>query len=106
MSDFRFFSTHRPWEDWFGMLLGMLIVASSWLPLQSSHEVMDSELSIMILNTFVVGMLAHGQVGHLAGRRVAAGEGRGDRRLVGFRFLGDHLERFDVRLLRIGNACL
>jgi hypothetical protein len=60
MSDFRFFSTHRPWEDWFGMLLGVLIVVSPWFPLQSSHEVMNSERSIMILNTFVVGMLVFG----------------------------------------------
>lgn len=42
------------------MLLGMLIVASPWFPLQSSHEVMDSEHSVMILNTFVVGMLVFG----------------------------------------------
>jgi hypothetical protein len=60
MSDFRFFSTHRPWEDWFGMLLGVLIVVSPWFPLQSTHDVMDGERSIMILNTFVVGMLVFG----------------------------------------------
>jgi SPW repeat len=60
MSDFRFFSTHRPWEDWFGMLLGALIVVSPWFPMQASHEVVDSERSIMILNTFVVGMLVFG----------------------------------------------
>ncbi len=60
MSDFRFFSTHRSWEDWFGMLLGVLIVVSPWFPLQSTHEVMDGERSVMILNTFVVGMLVFG----------------------------------------------
>jgi hypothetical protein len=60
MSDFRFFSTHRPWEDWFGMLLGVLIVVSPWFPFQSTHEVMESERSVMILNTFVVGMLIFG----------------------------------------------
>jgi hypothetical protein len=60
MSDSRFFSTHRPWEDWFGMLLGGLIVVSPWFPFQSSHETMDAERSIMILNTFVVGMLVFG----------------------------------------------
>jgi len=60
MSDFRFFSTHRPWEDWFGMLLGVLIVVSPWFPLQPTHDVMDGERSIMILNTFVVGMLVFG----------------------------------------------
>src|SRR5882672_11270252 len=60
MSDFRFFSTHRSWEDWLGMLLGMLIVVSPWFPLQPTHDVMDAERSVMILNTFVVGMLVFG----------------------------------------------
>jgi hypothetical protein len=60
MSDFRFFSTHRPWEDWFGMLLGVLIVVSPWFPLQPANDVMDAERSVMILNTFVVGMLVFG----------------------------------------------
>ena len=60
MSDSRFFSTHRPWEDWFGMLLGGLIVVSPWFPFQSGHETMDTERGMMILNTFVVGMLVFG----------------------------------------------
>ena len=60
MSDFRFFSTHRPWEDWFGMLLGVLIVVSPWFPQQPANDVMDAERSVMILNTFVVGMLVFG----------------------------------------------
>ena len=59
MSDFRFFRTHRTWEDWLGMLLGVAIVVSPWFPF-SSHDVMDSERSTMILNTFVVGMLIFG----------------------------------------------
>ena len=59
MSDFRFFSTHRPWEDWFGMLLGVLIVVSPWFPFQT-HDIVDNERSIMILNTFVIGMLVFG----------------------------------------------
>jgi len=60
MSDFRFFSTHRSWEDWFGMLLGLLIVVSPWFPLQPANEVMNAERGTMILNTFVVGMLVFG----------------------------------------------
>ena len=60
MSDFRFFSTHRPWEDWFGMLLGVLIMVSPWFPMQASHDVVDAERSYLILNTFVVGMLVLG----------------------------------------------
>jgi hypothetical protein len=60
MSDFRFFSTHRPWEDWVGMLLGVLIMVSPWFPMQASHDVVDAERSYLILNTFVVGMLVLG----------------------------------------------
>src|SRR4051812_2148738 len=30
MSGFGFFNKHRTWEDWFGMLLGALIVVSPW----------------------------------------------------------------------------
>ena len=60
MSDFGFFRTHRPWEDWCGMVLGFLIVVSPWFPLQMSHEIADGERSAMILNTFVVGMLVFG----------------------------------------------
>ena len=59
MSDFRFFSTHRTWEDWLGMLLGVLIVVSPWFPFQT-HDIVDNERSIMILNTFVIGMLVFG----------------------------------------------
>jgi hypothetical protein len=59
MSGFNFFSRHRSWEDWLGMLLGVLIVVSPWFPF-SSHDVMDAERSTLILNTFVVGMLVFG----------------------------------------------
>jgi hypothetical protein len=59
MSGFGFFNKHRTWEDWFGMLLGVLIVVSPWFPF-SSHDVIDAERSTMILNTFVVGMLVFG----------------------------------------------
>ena len=41
MSGFSFFRKHRTWEDWLGMLLGVLIVVSPWFPF-SSHEVMDA----------------------------------------------------------------
>lgn len=59
MSGFGFIRKHRTWEDWFGMLLGVLIVVSPWFPF-SNHDVMDAERGIMILNTFVVGMLVFG----------------------------------------------
>jgi SPW repeat len=60
MSDFRFFSTHRTWEDWCGMLLGALIVVSPWFPIQASHEVLDAERNFVILNTLAVGILIFG----------------------------------------------
>ncbi len=59
MSDFRFFRIHRSWEDWAGMLLGVLIVVSPWFPF-SKPDVIDSERSTMILNTFVVGLMVFG----------------------------------------------
>lgn len=59
MSGIDLLSKHRTWEDWLGMLLGVLIVVSPWFPF-SSHDVMDAERSTMILNTFAVGMLVFG----------------------------------------------
>jgi hypothetical protein len=59
MSDFRFLSTHRTWEDWCGMLLGLLIVLSPWFPTQTSHDV-DAERNFVILNTFTIGILVFG----------------------------------------------
>jgi len=60
MSDFRYFDTHRTWEDWLGMLFGMLIVLSPWFPTQTSHEVVDADRSYVILNTFTVGIIVFG----------------------------------------------
>jgi ABC-type branched-subunit amino acid transport system permease subunit len=60
MSDFRYFETHRTWEDWLGMLLGVLIVLSPWFPTQASHEIVDASRSYVILNTFVVGIIVFG----------------------------------------------
>jgi hypothetical protein len=60
MSGFGYFKTHRTWEDWAGMLLGVLIILSPWFPTQASHEVVDAERSYVILNTFTVGMLVFG----------------------------------------------
>ena len=59
MSDNRFFNRHRPWEDWLGMLLGVLIMVSPWFPIQVS-DVVDVERSHLVLNSFVVGMLVLG----------------------------------------------
>jgi hypothetical protein len=60
MSDFRFFDTHRTWEDWCGMLLGLLIALSPWLPTQTAHELGPADRSYVILNTITVGILVFG----------------------------------------------
>lgn len=60
MSEFRFLGIHRTWEDWLGMLLGLLIVLSPWFPTQTTVDVVDGDRSIMILNTFTVGIIVLG----------------------------------------------
>ena len=60
MSDLGFWKTHRTWEDWLGMLLGVLIVLSPWFPMQAGREVVDAERSYIVLNTFTVGLLVFG----------------------------------------------
>jgi hypothetical protein len=60
MSDIRFFNTHRTWEDWCGMLLGVLIVLSPWFPMQTSYASTDAERSFVILNTFTIGIVVFG----------------------------------------------
>jgi len=60
MSDFGYFRTHQTWEDWCGMLLGVLIVLSPWFPASTGHEVVDAERSLVILNTFTIGILVFG----------------------------------------------
>jgi len=60
MSDLGFFKTHRTWEDWCGMLLGVLIVLSPWFPTETGHEVVDTKRSLVILNTFTIGILVFG----------------------------------------------
>jgi SPW repeat len=60
MSDFRFFNTHRTWEDWLGMLLGALIILSPWFPTQTSHGLVEAERSFVVLNAFAVGILVFG----------------------------------------------
>jgi hypothetical protein len=57
MSDFRLLGIHRTWEDWLGMLLGVLIVVSPWFP---TYEVADASRNLVVLNAFVVGILVLG----------------------------------------------
>src|SRR3977135_4222748 len=60
MSDFRFLSTHRTWEDWGGMLLGVLIALSPWFTTQASHEFAEGHRHFVIVNTITLGVLIFG----------------------------------------------
>ncbi|HYI29420.1 MAG TPA: SPW repeat protein [Bradyrhizobium sp.] len=59
MSKIRFLGTHRTWEDWCGMLLGLLIVLSPWFPNEPDHG-NDAERGFVILNAFTIGLLVFG----------------------------------------------
>ncbi|MGV7217033.1 SPW repeat protein [Bradyrhizobium sp. UFLA05-112] len=58
MSDFGYLNTHRTWEDWCGMLLGALIVASPWFPVQDQAAIVGHQ--VLILNTVAVGLVVFG----------------------------------------------
>ncbi|KYG19584.1 hypothetical protein SE92_04335 [Bradyrhizobium sp. AT1] len=57
MSDFGFLNTHRTWEDWCGMALGVLIVASPWFPVQDATISGDQTV---ILNAIAIGLVVFG----------------------------------------------
>ncbi len=57
MSDFGFLNTHRTWEDWCGMLLGAVIVASPWFPIQDATITGNQS---MILNAVAIGLVVFG----------------------------------------------
>jgi hypothetical protein len=42
------------------MLLGVLIVLSPWFPTQYSRELVDADRSLVILNTFTIGIAVFG----------------------------------------------
>ena len=72
MSGVRFFDTHRPWEDWVGMLLGFLIAFSPWLTGQANYGLgVLPEPGLALMNTVLVGALVFGfsQLEYLVLRR-------------------------------------
>lgn len=61
MSGTPFFNTHRSWEDWLGMVLGVLIVLSPWLTGEPNHGFGQlSEPGLAMLSTVLVGVLVFG----------------------------------------------
>src|SRR3954463_15024308 len=53
MSANRFFSAHRTWEEWCGMILGIAILLSPWFTRRPDH-------GEVILNALGVGILVFG----------------------------------------------
>lgn len=60
MSTERFFSTHRTWEDWCGMLLGIVIALSPWLTRQTNYGLGAAEYGPVIMNTLLIGVFIFG----------------------------------------------
>lgn len=50
MLDIQFFKVHRTWEDWFGLVLAVLIGLSPWLAGQQDHPA-------VIWNAILLGLL-------------------------------------------------
>jgi hypothetical protein len=50
MAGIRIFGVHRTWEDWIGILLGLLIVLSPWLAGQEDNE-------MVMFNAGLIGVL-------------------------------------------------
>ncbi len=72
MSGARFFDTHRTWEDWVGMLLGILIAVSPWMNGEINYGLgLMSDPGLALMNTAVIGILIIGlsQLEYIALRR-------------------------------------
>lgn len=53
----RFFYAHRSWEDWLGMLVGVLIGLSPWLSGQMGSQAMMFNAVVVGAMVFVLGEL-------------------------------------------------
>ena len=72
MSVDRFLGKHRSWEDWVGMLFGLLIALSPWMTGEANNGLgAHTEQGMAILNTVCVGILVFGfsQLEYIALRR-------------------------------------
>ncbi len=77
-----FLNTHRTWEDWVGMALGMLVVLSPWLTGEANHGLgAEPEPRYAILATMLVGILVFclAQMEYVALRRWEEGIRDGSR---------------------------
>lgn len=72
MSIDRFLDTHRSWEDWAGMLLGLLITLSPWMTGEANNGLgAHTDQGLALLNAVCVGILVFGfaQLEYIALRR-------------------------------------
>ena len=53
MAGMQIFGNHRTWEDWLGMILGVVICASPWLTGQTAS-------TTVVANTVVIGLVVLG----------------------------------------------
>jgi hypothetical protein len=57
----RFFNTHRSWEDWFGMFLGLVILISPWITGQPNYGLSPTaDSGIVLLATILAGIVVFG----------------------------------------------
>src|SRR5712691_11222308 len=56
MAGIRLFNVHRTWEDWVGMVLGVLIGLSPWLAGEQDHQVVM--WNAVILSALVIALSA------------------------------------------------
>ena len=72
MSLTGFFKTHRSWEDWFGMLIGVLIGISPWLAEQQSdpavmwNAVLVGALVLVLAQLEYVSLQRWEEIGEIA----------------------------------------
>lgn len=60
MSTVRFFNTHKTWEDWCGMVLGIAIALSPWLTRQANYGLGGVDHGPIVLNALLVGIVLFG----------------------------------------------
>jgi hypothetical protein len=58
MRGFGFFHTHRTWEDWLGMLLGVSIALSPWF--STRVQLPYGDFNLIAVNAIAVGLLVLG----------------------------------------------
>jgi hypothetical protein len=69
MSSTRFFKIHRSWEDWAGMLIGVLIGFSPWLAEQQGDQAVM--WNAVLVGALVLALAQLEYVAHNAGRKPA-----------------------------------